>query len=451
MIAELIFPEIIKLIHEKKFGQVKELIKPLYPADIATLILSIDNSQNKALLFRLVPYDKAIEVFENLDPEYQRDILSTLSDERIKELLNEMAPDERTELFEDLPAELVKRLMNFLSPQERLVAVELLGYPEDSVGRLITPEFLELYEYMEVKQALQHIRRVGLDTETVYHCYVLDSDKRLIGVVSLKRLVLAEPQIKIGELFDKSKEIIKVTAYTDKEEAALIFKKYDLIALPVVDNADKLLGIVTFDDLVDVLEEETTEDFEKTAAVLPVDKPYMEAGFFDLLWKRSFWLIILLIFSSVSSFVLQNYSDAITRMVALTFFLPVLIAAGGNAGTQSAMVIIRGLAMGQIQPARFIKVILREAALGVFIGAILAACGLLRAFFQQGDWILSVVVGVSMGLTILVSTTVGAVLPLIFKKLNWDPALMSGPLVATLVDVVGIAIYFEIAKTLFSL
>jgi magnesium transporter len=396
-----------------------------------------------------VPYDKAIEVFESLDPDDQKDILLTLSDGRVKELLNEMAPDERTELFEELPAELVKKLMNLLSAEERAVAADLLGYPEDSVGRLITPEFLQLYERMTVSNALQHIRKVGLDTETVYHCYVLDSYKRLVGVISLKRLVLAQPQSKIGNLIDRDKEIIKVNVYTDREKAAFIFKKYDLIALPVVDNADKLLGIVTFDDFVDVLEDEATEDFERIAGVLPVDKPYMEAGFFELVWKRSFWLIILLIFESMSSFVIKNYSDSIYRMVALTFFLPVLVGAGGNAGTQSATVIIRALALGKIRAGQFMRVVFKEARLGVFIGIIMAGCGLFRAFLQEGDWVLSMVVGISMGLTILLSTTVGAFLPLVFKRLNWDPALMSAPLITAIIDVVGIALYFEIANLLF--
>lgn len=374
-----------------------------------------------------------------------------LSDERVKEIINNMAPDERTELFEDIPPGLVKRLLNFLSPDKRKVAIDLLGYPEDSVGRLMTPEFLQLYESITVAEALQHIRKVGLNTETIYHCYVLDSQKKLTGVVSLKKLVLASPGTKIKELIDNNKKIIKVNVYTDREEAAKIFRKYDLIALPVVNKREEFLGIVTFDDFVDVIDDEATEDFEKIAAVLPVDKPYMDAGFFEIVWKRSFWLIVLLIFESLSIFVLQNYSASISRMVALTFFLPILIAAGGNAGTQSATVVIRGLAMGQIQISRFFRVVFREASLGILIGFILAVCGILRAFLQQGDWWLSLSVGISMGLTIVLSTTVGALLPLIFKKMNWDPALMSAPLIATIVDVVGIAIYFEIANILLGL
>ena len=449
MIERIIIPEIIRAIKEKRIEEVKSIIAPLYSEDIAAIVLDLSSPYEKVLVFRLISAEKAIEVFENLEPESQKDILSFLSDEKVREILNEMAPDERTELFEEAPAELVRRLLSFLSPEQRKIAVEILGYPEDSVGRLVTPEFVQLFDDITVQNALEHIRSVGLDTEVVYYCYVLDSSKMLIGFVSLKSLVLSSPDTKIKDIMNK--DVIKVNVYTDREEAAQIFKKYDLLALPVVDKNDKLIGVVTFDDFVDVLEEEATEDFEKIAAVVPVDKPYMEAGLFEVVWKRSFWLLVLLVFESISGFVLQHYSVSISRMIALTFFLPVLIATGGNAGTQSATVVIRGLATGQIKPFGFFKVIVREASFGIFIGVIMAVFGLLRALLQQGNWLLSVSVGISMGITIIMATTIGAFLPLIFKKLRLDPALMSGPLITTIVDVVGIAVYFEIANTLLSL
>ncbi|MBN2120986.1 MAG: magnesium transporter [Candidatus Omnitrophica bacterium] len=449
MVERIIAPEVSRLISEKRFDEIKKLIGSFHPEDIATLISEIEDAHGKILVFRLIPSDKIIDAFENLEPDPQKDILQALSDEKAREILNEMAPDERTELFEEMPAELVTNFLNLLSPQARKISTELLGYPEDSVGRLITPEFVQLYEDMSVGQAFEHIRSVGLDTEIVYHCYVLDKEKRLIGLVSLKKLVLADPARKIREIMNT--DVIKVNVYIDREEAAQIFKKYDLLALPAVDNTNKLLGIVTFDDFVDVLEDEATEDFEKIAAVLPVDKPYMEANFFEIVWKRSFWLLVLLALESLSGFVLQNYSSTISRVVALTFFLPILIGTGGNSGTQSATVIIRSLATGQIQPSEFFRVVIREASLGVFIGVILAVFGLIRAFLQQGDWWLSMSVGISMGITIVLSTTVGASLPLVVRKFRFDPALMSGPLITTIVDVVGIAIYFEIAQILLKL
>lgn len=241
------------------------------------------------------------------------------------------------------------------------------------------------------------------------------------------------------------KDVIKVTALTDQEEAANLFKDYDLIVLPVVDNNNKLLGIVTFDDLVDVLEEEATEDFEKIAAVVPVEKPYMEASFFELIWKRSFWLIVLVVLESASSLVMKNYGGVIQRWVALTFFLPVLIATGGNAGMQSAMMIIRGLTTHDIGIKDFFKVVFRESLLGLSIGVILAVVGLIRVIVQEGSGILSISVGVAMGATVMFAAVFGAALPIIFRKLRLDPALMSGPLITTIVDVIGVFIYFQIA------
>jgi len=449
MLDRIIVPEIKKLIEEKKFDSMKKMITSLSPEDIAVLITDLEAVYDKVLLFRMLPPSISTDVFENLDTDEQRNLIFSLSDENIKFLLNDMAVDERTELFEELPVGIFHRLLKLLTPEQRKIATEILGYPEDSVGRLITPDYVRLYENMNRDHALLHIRKVGLDSETIYNCYVLGKDKKLIGIVSLKNIVLANPDKLIKDIMKV--DVVKVNVYTDKEEAAKIFKKYGLIALPVVDAEDRLLGIVTFDDFVDVLEEEATEDFEKIAGVLPVDKPYLEAGFFEIVWKRSFWLIVLLVLESMTSIVMQFYSVPISKLVALTFFLPILIGAGGNAGTQSATVIIRGLATEEIKPMDFFRVILRESALGLFIGITLSVFGLIRAFLQQGNWWLSVCVGISMGLTILMATTVGAVLPLIFRKLRIDPALMSGPLITTIVDVSGIAIYFEIATVLLRL
>jgi magnesium transporter len=448
MVNQSLVEKIEQLIKEKRYSEIKNVFPP-HPEDIANLIVNLPSPSQKLFVFRMVPYNKAIDVFEYLPTEEEEQILGSLNSQEIKDILNEMSPDDRTELFEEMPAELIKKFINLLSPEERKIAVEILNYPHQSVGRLITPDFVQLYEDMTVEEALLHIRKVGLKKETVYHCYVLDKEKRLIGIVSLKKLVLAPPQTKISDIMFK--DVIKVNVYSDREEAANIFKKYDLIVLPVVDNSNKLLGIVTFDDLVDVLEDEVTEDFERIAAVLPVEKPYMEAGFGELLWKRSFWLIVLTVFESASSLVLQRYGLVIHRWVSLTFFLPVLIATGGNAGMQSAMMIVRGLATGDIGVKDFLRVVFRESILGFFIGFILACVGLIRVILQQNNWLLSISVGIAMGITIMLSAVIGAMLPIIFRKLKLDPALMSGPLITTIVDVGGIFIYFEIAKLILEL
>jgi len=448
MLDNNLISTIEELVKNKKFTELKSLI-PLHPEDIAHIISQISNPAFRIVVFRMISTDKAVDVFECLPFEEQEAMLKSLTSTEIQNILNEMSPDDRTEFFEEMPAELVKRFLSILSSDERKIAIGILNYPSDSVGRLITPDFVQLYEDMTVEEALEHIRKVGMDKETIYHCYVLGREATLEGVVPLKKIVLAPAKTRIKDIMFK--EVIKVNVYTDKEEAANTFKKYDIISLPVVDNNDKLLGIVTFDDFVDVLEEEATEDFEKIAAVLPVEKPYMEAGFLSIVWKRSFWLILLAVLESASGFVLQAYGWMIHRWIALTFFLPVLVATGGNAGTQSSTIIIRGLATGEVSTKDFFKVIFRESLLGLSIGAILAVVGLARALFQQHNWLLSVSVGISMGLTIMLSAIVGASLPLISRRLKCDPAIMSGPLVTTVIDVGGIFIYFAIAEYLLTM
>jgi len=449
MVSEDLVKNVENLIRQKQYAQIKKLLSP-HPEDMAELISGLEIPSHKLLVFRLIPYDKAVEVFEYLPPDQEEDMLKSLNSQEINDILNEMSPDDRTDLFEEMPAEVAKRFINLLSPEERKIAIDILNYPHDSVGRIITPDFVQLYETMSVAQALAHIRDVGIKKETIYHSYVLDQSKKLIGVVSLKKLVLADPATSIGEIMFK--DVIKVSAFTDQEEAANIFKRYDMLVLPVVDNSNKLLGIVTFDDLVDVLEEETTEDFERIAAVLPVDKPYMEANFFELLWKRSFWLIVLVILESASSIVMKNYGGVIQQWVALSFFLPILIATGGNAGMQSAMMIVRGLTTGDIGVKDFFKVVFRESLLGLSIGVILAIVGLARVIIQESDqWLLSFSVGIAMGCTVMLAAVLGAALPIIFRKLKVDPALMSGPLITTIVDVAGVFIYFQIALAILRL
>jgi magnesium transporter len=437
------------LIKERKYADLKNTLPP-GAEDIAELINHLSNSSHKLFVFRLVSYDKAVDVFEHLPIEEEEEMLKSLSSQEIRDILNEMSSVDRTELFEEMPAELVKKFINLLSPQERKIAVEILNYPSDSVGRLLTPDFVQLFEGMSVQEALSHIRTVGITKETVYHCYVLDTSKKLISIISLKKLVLADPEAKISQIMSK-KDVIKVSAFTDKEEAANIFKHYDLLVLPVVDNNDKLLGIVTFDDLVDVLEDEATEDFEKIAAVLPVDKPYMEASCFELVWKRSFWLLVLIVFETITVLVMMNHSESIQQVIALAFFVPILVAVGGNTGTQSATIIIRSLAVGDIKVKDFFRVIFKESLVGLSIGVTLALAGSIIVALLQQNWLLSAAVGISMGLTVFLAATLGAGLPIIFRKLKLDPALMSGPLIATIVDVVGILIYFEIGKLILGL
>lgn len=443
MLEKIIIPEIQKLLQEKNYAGLKELI-PTLTEDLAYVISEIENPSYQLLLFRMIPTETAIEVFASLNPDEQENIIKSLTSDEIKNIVNNMSTDDRTALFEEMPAELVKKLMGLLSWEERRIAVEILNYPENSVGRLLTPDFVELSEDITVQEALAHIISVGLEKETVYYSYIVDKFHKLKGIVSLKTLVLSHREKRLKDIMFA--DVIKVTPTTDKEHAASLVKKYSFMALPVVDNCERIIGIVTFDDLVEVIEEAATEDFEKMAGVIPVDKPYFEAKFLDVAGKRIFWLIVLVFAESLSSNVLQHYSDLIQRMVSITFFIPLLIGTAGNAGTQSSAMIIRGLATGDVTVKDFLKVITRESLMGIIMGATLSIFGFIRALLQQQGWQISVAVGGAMACTIVLATTTAAGLPLFFKRLKLDPALMSSPLITTVVDVIGIFIYFEITK-----
>jgi len=432
-----------ELITQRKLSELKEII-PQHPEDIAYFISHLFNPSWKMIVFRMIPPDTAVEVFMSFPVEEQEKMLEDLTTSEIRTILNEMSVDDRTGLFEEMPAELVKKFMSYLYYEEREIAQQILNYPENSVGRLMTPDFVQLYEDMTVEAALEHIKQIGLKTETIYHAYVLNAERKLIGVVSLKKIVLAQAGALIKDIMFR--DVKKINVYRDQEEALGIFKKYDLLALPVIDNNEKLLGIITFDDLVDVIDEEATEDFQRIAAVVPIEEPYLETNLFNILWKRSFWLILLVILGSASGFILQKFQLTIQKWIALSFFLPMLVDTAGNAGTQSSTIVIRSLAVGEIKINDFLKVALRESMLGILLGGILALACILRVFFQEYNWGLSLSVGLSMGLTVIISAVIGASLPIILKKIKLDPALMSGPLLTTIIDILGITIYFWIAN-----
>ena len=437
-----------ELITQREFSELKRII-PQHPEDIAYFITHLFNPSWRMLVFRMISPQVAVEVFMSFPLEEQERMLEDLTSSEIRVILNEMSVDGRTELFEEMPAELVKKFMVYLYYEEKEITKQILNYPEDSIGRLMTPDFVQLYEDMTIEVALEHIRKIGLKTETIYHCYVLNAERKLIGIVSLKKIVLAPVGTVIKDIMFK--DLKKINVYQDKEEALDIFKKYNLLALPVVDNNEKLLGIITFDDLVDVIDDEVTEDFQRIAAVVPMEKPYLETNLFNILWKRSFWLILLVILGSVSGFILQRFQLTIQKCIALSFFLPMLINAAGNAGTQSATIVIRSLAIGEIRISDFLKVVFRESMLGILLGGILALACIFRVFFQEYNWALSFSVGLSMGLTVIISVVIGASLPILLKKAKLDPALMSGPLLTTIIDIFGIVIYFEIATIFLSL
>jgi magnesium transporter len=445
MIEKIILLDIIELIERKKFDDLKAALVELFPQDIAELIEDLEDEQ-KGIVFRLLPKSLAIEVFENLTHTEQEKLLFSFSNARIKEILEEMSPDDRTDLLEELPAKVVKKWIVLLSPEDRTIVNKLLNYPEESVGRLLTPDFVDLRMGMTAREAIKRIRKIGLDKETVFYLYVIDEQRVLVGVVSLKDLVLADPETLVKDImFD---DFVAVYARDDQEEAANLAQKYDLLALPVLDNENRLVGIVTIDDLIDVLEEEVTEDFHKMAAITPTEEEYFETGIFRLMSRRVIWLILLLFTGGISGNIMKAYSHTIEAVVSLTFFIPMLLGTFGNSGTQSATLVIRGIATGEIESEDFFKVIRREVAVGLLLGVVLGFFGFLRVYVSQYDLWLSLSTGLTFLCALVAATLAGSSLPLIFKKLKLDPAVLAGPSITTIMDVMGLIIYFEMAKHL---
>lgn len=442
MLAKLLKPTIDEAIKNKDFRALKEGLLGIPAPDLAEMLAELEEP-SRSIVFRLLPRQLMTEVFEFLPVEVQEELLTTLGTETTRHLLENMSPDDRTQLLEELPAELVKRLMGLLSPEERRLATSLLVFPEDSVGRMMTPEYIELKPDMTAQEALQHIRETGLDKETIYSSYVTDEKGHLLGRVSLRSLVLAPPDTKVKDLVDK--HCLSVTPQTDREEAIRLCQKYDLLAVPVVDEENKLVGIVTIDDIMDVKDEEVTEDIHKMAAVLPTEEAYLRVSPFKMVWRRVIWLFILLVAETIAGKLIKNYESLISRNIWLPIFIPILVATGGNTGSQAAVMVIRALALGELNVSDFFKAILKQVYTGVLLALALCPLMFLIAIVLQSDPVHSAIVAASLTLIVTAANVVGTALPLFFKAIGLDPALMSGPFISTIMDIIGIFIYFHIA------
>ena len=443
MLAELLKPMIEEAIQNKNFRALREGLVEIPAQDLAEMLGDLEEP-SRSIVFRLLPRQLMTEVFEFLSFEIQEELLETLSHGTSQYLLENMSPDDRTHLLEELPAQATKKLLRLLSPEERRIATTLLFYPEESVGRMMTPELIELNFGKTAAQALEKIRRFGLDKETIYSCYVVDDDGNLMGVVSLKDLVLADPDERIVNLMDRN--IIKVEPTVDREEAIHLSQKYDLLAIPVVDMDGKLLGIVTIDDIMDVKDEEVTEDIHLMAGVVPSEIAYLKVSPFQMVWRRGIWLFILLIAETITGSVIKNYEGFMRgENIWLAFFIPMLIATGGNTGSQSAMMVIRALAIGELTVKDFLRAFLKEFWTGILLALALCPVMFLIASVLQMNPVHSIIVAASLSLIVTVANVLGTMLPLLFKALKLDPALMSGPFISTLMDITGIFIYFNIA------
>ena len=443
MLKDLLKPEIEELIASRSWTDLKGGLSSWHEAEVADLLLSIDR-QDRVLLYRVLPRDFAADVFAEFDQDESESLLESLTDVETRRLLEDLSPDDRTALLEELPAEVTRNLLNMLSPVDLKEARQLLGYPEDSVGRLMTPDFISVKETWTIGQTIEYIRKYGKDSETLYRIYVRDDKGKLVDDIMLRNIILANEDDKISTLMDYN--VVSISAYQDQEEAVKYMDKYDVMALPVVDSIGNLLGIVTFDDVMDVQVEEVTEDFQKISGVNPVDQSYLSASVPKMILKRFPWLLALVLVNFLTAGVIDFYRDVTLAVVALASFIPLLIGTAGNSGTQSATLIIRGLAVGEVETKDLGKIILKELSVGLSLGLIFGGVTYLRGMFEGHDNLnLALVISLTMLVLILWANLIGSVLPIILAKLKLDPAVISSPLIATLIDVTGILIYYNIA------
>ena len=439
---ELIKPEISELIKQEKWSDLRESIEDWPIPEIADLMETLDK-HDRVVFFRILPRDLSAATFSHFEPEQQNGLLVEMTDEETRQLLANLAPDDRTALLDELPGQVTQQLLNLLSPQDLKESRQLLGYPEESVGRLMTPDYLAVRPHWTIGQALDHIRKMGRQSETINMIYVTDPGWKLLDALDLPLFILSDPNKTVQDIMDDT--FVAISALDDREEAVQVIQKYDKTVLPVVDSEGILLGIVTIDDLLDVAEEETTEDFHKGAAVAPLRTSYREATIWSLFHKRIYWLVILVFVNLVSSGVIEAFEEVLASAIALAFFIPLLIDSGGNAGAQSATLMVRAIAIGDIHLRQWFKTVSKEVLVGIALGIAMGLASWALGLYRGGAEI-GLVVGLSMVLVVLVANIIGTILPFLLTRFNIDPAVASSPLITTIVDAAGLLIYFTIAS-----
>ncbi len=426
----------------------KTVLVPVQPADIAEAIEGLPETMH-VIAFRLLSKDEATEVYEHLDSSVQQSLIEEFKNQEVREIVEQMSPDDRARLFDELPAKVVRRLLKHLSSVERQATALLLGYEADTAGRIMTPEYISLKEHFTVSQALDRIRSLAHITETVYSLYVTDAARHLSGILSLRDLVVAQPEQTIGDIM--TRDVVFVHTSTDQEEVARTIQRYDFLALPVVDSEQRLVGIVTVDDVIDILEQETTEDIYALGGLQADGDNYFQTNLLSVARQRVLWLLVLLFTNTLTSGVIRANQGILEQVVSLAMFIPLLIGTGGNVGAQSSTVVIRGLNMDKIHTGGASRIIRREAIAGILLGAMLGAIVTLGAYLLQGNWIVAIAVGISLLAISTLASVSGAALPILFKSLGFDPALMSAPFITTAVDVLGVLVYFNVARLLIQL
>ena len=434
--------DVEELIDRRRWSELKEAVADWPAPELAELVIERD-SPDRLLLFRLLTRNLSGEVFSHLDSEAQNALLGELNTDEIRRLITNLEPDDRTHLFEELPDRVVQRLLNLLNPADLKAARLLLSYPDESVGRLMTPEYIAIRPDWTIEQALKHIRVRGRDREVVTTIYVTDDRWKFLDAVDLPQLILAELDETVDKILEH--EAVTLSPYDDREEAVRKMGKYDLFVLPVVGADDVLIGIVTADDVLDVAEEEATEDFQLSAAVEPLKVSYREVGVLSLFRKRIPWLLALVVVNLGAAGVIAAYEETLAALISLAFFIPLLMGSGGNAGAQSAMLVVRALATGDVDRSQWLPTLLKEIAVGAILGATMALSAWLLGLFQGGTEV-AIVVALAMFLIVLVSNLIGVIVPLLLTRVGIDPAVASSPLITSVADIAGLAIYFAIAS-----
>ncbi|MCQ2422176.1 MAG: magnesium transporter [Lachnospiraceae bacterium] len=440
------------LLDEKKYAELRKMLTEVPAADIGEMFEEIPKNQF-AILYRILPKELAADVFVELDPDFQQILIESFSDRELREVLDELYMDDTVDLIEEMPATVVKRILANSTPEDRKTVNELLKYPEDSAGSIMTTEFVRLKEDMTVQEAFQLIRKVAIDKETIYTCYVTDNRSHLIGMVTVKYLLLSDYEAKIRDIMQDN--VISVKTLDDKEEVAATISKYDVLALPVVDEEYRLVGIVTVDDAIDVMQDEAEEDFAKMNAMAPVETPYLRTSVFSLWRSRIIWLLLLMVSATFTGMIISSFEDALKVQVVLTAFIPMLMDTGGNSGSQASVTVIRALSLGEIAFENILKVIWKELRVALLCGASLAVVTFGKIFLVDKMLMhreitipVALVVCITLCITVLCAKFLGCTLPMIAAKLGFDPAVMASPFITTIVDAVSLLVYFAFAMIL---
>jgi magnesium transporter len=441
--------DILELIEQSRYADARNELIKLNAVDIAQVLEEV-HQQNVLIMFRILPKEIAATAFSYMSYDQQRYIIESITDKEIEIIIDELFLDDTIDFLEEMPANVVKKVLKNTDDKTRKLINQFLNYPEDSAGSIMTIEYVDLKREMTVRQAIDHIKKTGIDKETINTCYVMDQSRKLEGVISIRKLILSDDDVLIGDIMDK--DVIYINTSDDQEKIAMLFKKYDFISMPVVDKERRLVGIITVDDVVDIIDQENTEDFQRMAAMQPSEEEYLKTSVLELAKNRIPWLLILMISATFTGNIIRKYEEALQSVVILASFIPMLMDTGGNAGAQSSTLVIRGIALGEIKLNDLGKILWKEFRVSVIVGLILAIVNFLRIYFlEKVAFNISIVVSISIFATVILAKIVGGSLPIIAKKLKLDPAIMASPLITTIVDAVALMIYFAAATSILGL